>query len=416
MAESSNLLVEKRQEYAAKAKKFGEVTALITSPEDYGKKEVQEALGASDVNDVKGKLSANAAELEALGRDVDALNLEEMKSINGRRMEQLKLPIRTEIPGSSLPDDPRSLGALVVASKSWAGKNTSPMQSFDVDVGEFGMKTLLQTSAGWQPRTDNGTVLVDKVIRPVQVLDVFPSGRTDLFEIPSMEETTRTQAAAELAEDGTYAEDAFVFTRRTSPVRKIGSQIPVTDEQLDDVPGMQSLIDNRLTFGVRARFDQQIMVGDGTGSNLTGLVSASGVQTQAKGADSAASAIFKAITLVRVTGRASPTHVFMHGTDYQNLRLSQNAQGDYQFGPPYAPGEATAWGLPIIQTEALTAGTAVVASVDPQWMQLWYRKDIEVQVGFINTQFKIGEKTIRADARVALWIGRGAAICKVTGL
>ena len=98
------------------------------------------------------------------------------------------------------------------------------------------------------------------------------------------------------------------------------------------------------------------------------------------------------------------------------LSMFEWAQGDYQFGPPYAPGEATAWGLPIVQTEALTAGTAVVASVDPQWMQIWYRKDIEVQIGFINTQFKIGEKTIRADLRAALWIGRGQAICKVTGL
>jgi HK97 family phage major capsid protein len=101
---------------------------------------------------------------------------------------------------------------------------------------------------------------------------------------------------------------------------------------------------------------------------------------------------------------------------WQNLRLAQNAQGDYQFGPPYVAGETTAWGLPIIQTEALTAGTAVVASVNPLWMQLYFRKDVEVQVGFINDQFIKGQKTLRGDARVALWIGRGQAICKVTGL
>lgn len=415
MAES-NLLVEKRAELAAKSKKFGEVSGLIASPDDYGKKEVQEALGASDIGTAKEKLSSAAAELEALGRDVDTLNIEEMKSVNNRRLDGLRQPIRNVIPGTSLLSEPRSFGELVTGSKSWGGSRTPVGTKVEVDLGEHGLKTLLQTSAGWQPRTGNGTLLVEKIIRPLQVIDLFPVDRTDLFEIPSMEETTRTQAAAELAEAGTYAEDAFAYTRRTSPVRKVGSEIPVTDEQLDDVPGMNALLNNRLVFGVRARIDQQLMVGDGTGSTLTGLANATNVQTQAKGADPAANAILKAITLVRVTGRASPTHVFMHGTDIQNLRLAQNAQGDYQFGPPYVAGETTAWGLPIIQTEALTAGTAVVAAVNPLWMQLYFRKDVEVQIGFINDQFIKGQKTLRGDARVALWIGRGQAICKVTGL
>jgi hypothetical protein len=415
MAES-NLLVEKRNELAAKSKKFADVSALIQSPDDYGKKEVQDALGAVDMKDAETKLGEAAKDLDNLGRDVGTLNIEEMKRANSNRLEGLKQPIRQAIPGSSMLNEPRSFGELVTSAKSWAGSRTPVGTKVEVDLGEHGLKTLLQTSAGLQPRTGNGNVLVDKIIRPVQVIDLFPVDRTDLFEIPSMEETTRTQAAAELAEAGTYQEDAFAFTRRTSPVRKIGSEIPVTDEQLDDVPGMNALLNNRLVFGVRARIDQQIMVGDGTGSTLIGLLNATNVQTQAKGADPTANAILKAITLVRVSGRASPTHVFMHGTDIQNLRLAQNAQGDYQFGPPYVAGETTAWGLPIIQTEALTAGTAVVASVNPLWMQLYFRKDVEVQVGFINDQFIKGQKTLRGDARVALWIGRGQAICKVTGL
>lgn len=417
MAES-NLLAEKRQEFAAKSKKFADVTGLIASVEDYGKKDVLDALGATDPVSAKEKLNTAAAELEALGRDVDTLMLEDMKRANASRLENLSRPVnRPTAPGtSSMLNEVPSFGELVTGSKSWAGSRTPFGQRIEVSLGDTGMKTLLQTSAGWQPRTGNGSILVDKIIRPVQVLDLFPVDRTDLFEIPSMEETTRTQAAAEMAEAASYAEDAFAFTRRTSPVKKIGSEIPVTDEQLDDVPGMNALLNNRLVFGVRARIDQQIMVGDGTGSNLTGLTSASNVQSQAKGADPTANAVLKAITLVRVSGRANPTHVFMHGTDIQNLRLAQNAMGDYQFGPPYVAGESTLWGLPIIQTEALTAGTAVVASVNPMWMQLFYRKDIEVQVGFVNDQFIKGQKTLRADARVALWIGRGQAICKVTGL
>jgi HK97 family phage major capsid protein len=282
----------------------------------------------------------------------------------------------------------------------------------EVDVD---LKTLLQTSAGWQPRTGNGDRIVDKIIRPVQLLDLIPSDTTDLFEIPFMTETTRTQAAAEIAEGGTYAEDAFVFTRSASAVRKVGSQIPATDEQLADVGVMRSLLDNRLRFGVQARLDQQILVGDGIAPNLQGVFTVSGIQTQAKGADSTANAIFKAMTLVRITGRAVPDLIVMHGTDWANVRLAQNAQGDYQFGPPTLVGADTMWGLPVTQSEALTVGNAVVGAFQT-YSQLYYKKGIEVQVGFINTQFIEGKVTLRADARVAFVIYRGAAFAKVTGL
>jgi hypothetical protein len=412
----SNLLVEKRNEYATKSKKFADAMSLVQTPDDYGKKEFQEAVGATDIPTAEEKVHQMAAEIEALGRDVKSLEIEEFKSVSNRRVLDLKKPIRDVIPGTVLSGQAKSFGELVTGAKSWMGSSTPFGTKIEVDLGEQGMKTLMQTSAGWQPRTDNGTILVDKIIRPVQVLDIFPTGRTDLFEIPSMEETTRTQAAAEISEAGTYQEDAFAFTRRSSPVRKIGSELPVTDEQLDDVPGMNTFLNDRLFFGVRACIDSQAIIGDGTGSTLKGLTNASNVQTQVKGADPAANAILKAITLVRVTGRAMPTHVLMHGTDIQNLRLAQNAQGDYQFGPPYVAGEATIWGLPIVQTEALTAGTALVAAMSPLWVQLFYRKDVEVQLGFINDQFIKGQKTLRADARVALWIGRGQAFCKVTGL
>jgi hypothetical protein len=101
----------------------------------------------------------------------------------------------------------------VIDSKEYQERGKREQLALEVDVD---LKTLLQTSAGWQPRTGNGDRVVDKVIRPVQLLDRIPTDSTDLFEIPYMEETTRTQAAAEAAEAGTYAEDAFAFTRRNS--------------------------------------------------------------------------------------------------------------------------------------------------------------------------------------------------------
>lgn len=414
MADSS-ALVEKRQELAAKAKKWGDADKLSSTEggrRDMSQKPLLELLGVQSAPEAKSAIDSLYLEIEELNRDIDDLSYNEMKSGVARVNEGLKQPIRQVLPSSRIGNEPMTFGQMVVEAKEYKSRERKQQMTLEVD---FDLKTLLQTSAGWQPRTGNGDRVVDKIIRPVQLLDRIPTDTTDLFEIPFMTETTRTQAAAEVAEAGTYAEDAFVFTRSASAVRKIGSQIPVTDEQLADVGSMRSLLDNRLRFGLEARLDQQILVGDGISPNIQGVFTVSGIQTQAKGADSTANAIFKAMTLVRITGRAIPDTVVMHGTDWANVRLAQNAQGDYQFGPPTMVGADTMWGLPVVQSEALTAGNSVVGAFTT-YSQLLYKKGIEVTAGWVGTQFIEGKMTLRADLRAAFVVYRGAAFTKVTGL
>jgi hypothetical protein len=411
----SAALTEKRQALAAKAKKWSDADKLSAGEggrRDMSNKPLLELLGVQSAPEAKAAIDSLYLEIEDLNGQIDDMAYAEMKSGVQRVNEGLKQPIRQVLPSSRIGNEPMTLGQMVVESREFKSRERKQQMAVEID---FDLKTLLQTSAGWQPRTGNGDRLVDKIIRPVQLLERIPTDTTDLFEIPFMTETTRTQAAAETAEAGTYAEDAFVFTRATSAVRKIGSQIPVTDEQLADVGSMRSLLDNRLRFGLEARLDQQILVGDGNSPNLQGLFTATGIQTQAKGADSAANAIFKAMTLVRITGRAIPDTIVMHGTDWANVRLAQNAQGDYQFGPPTMVGADTMWGLPVVQSEALTVTNALVGAFTT-YSQLLYKKGIEVTAGWVGTQFIEGKMTLRADLRAAYVIYRGAAFAKITGL
>lgn len=414
MADSS-ALAEKRKELSAKAAKWSEADKLSASEggrRDMSQKPLLELLGVQDAASAKSAIDSLYLEITDLNQEIDELSYKEQKSSVLNISDELKRPIRHTLPASGLRDGPTTFGQMVVDSKEFKSRGSKEQMRVEVDVD---LKTLLQTSAGWQPRTGNGDRVVDKIIRPVQLLDRIPTDTTDLFEVPFMTETTRTQAAAETAEAGTYAEDAFVFTRSASAVRKIGSQIPVTDEQLQDVGSMRSLLDNRLRFGLEARLDQQILVGDGISPNLQGVFTVSGIQTQAKAADSIANAIFKALTLVRITGRAIPDTIVMHGTDWANVRLAQNAQGDYQFGPPTLVGADTMWGLPVVQSEALTVSNAVVGAFNT-YSQLLYKKGIEVTAGWVGTQFIEGKMTLRADLRAAFVIYRGAAFAKITGL
>jgi HK97 family phage major capsid protein len=245
-------------------------------------------------------------------------------------------------------------------------------------------------------------MMVPFATRPIQVTDTIPSTTTGQAAVKYMEETTFTNAAVETDEAGTYQESALALTERTSPVEKIATWLPVTDEQLEDVSQVSGYIDNRLSFMLRQRLDAQILVGDGTAPNLSGILDRVGLQTQAKGADPTPDAVYKAMMLVRVTGRAIPNVVYAHPTDWQDVRLLRTTDGIYIWGSPADPGPDRIWGLPVVLTDAITLNTMLVG--DTTFAELAYRRGIDIQ------------QAIRADVRVALQVYRPSAFAQVTGV
>ena len=179
---------------------------------------------------------------------------------------------------------------------------------------------------------------------------------------------------------------------------------------------MSSIIYNPLIFGLGQRLDNQLLQGDGIAPNLEGILNATGIQTQAKGADPTGDALYKAGQKIRVTGRAQPTHVIIHPNDWQDVRLTTTADGLYLYGDPSKPGTNTLFGLKVVQSDILTEGTALVGSFMAPWAVLWERAGVEVVVGYVGTQFTEGEVTLRATGRFALQVGRPAAFCTVTGI
>ena len=212
------------------------------------------------------------------------------------------------------------------------------------------------------------------------------------------------------------AEAALALTEQSSPVRKIAVFLPVTDEQLEDEQQARGYINNRLPFMLRQRLDGQVLVGNGTAPNLRGFLNVVGIQTQAKGADPVPDAIYKGMVLSRVTGRAFPNAVVFHPLDWQDVRLLRTADGIYIWGSPSEAGPARIWGLPVVESDAITQNTALVGDF-ANFSELSVRRGIDVQVSNSHgTYFVEGKQAVRADMRVALVVYRPAAFCTVTGV
>ncbi len=200
-------------------------------------------------------------------------------------------------------------------------------------------------------------------------------------------------------------------------MQKITTSLPVTDEQLDDVAGLSSILDSRLRFDVRKRLNTQLAVGNGDTPNLEGFLDAgkTEVQTIARGSDPRFDAIYKAIIKCIFTGGATPSGIVFHPNDWQDVRLARTADGQYIMGNPSQPGPQSLYGLPCVLENAITENTTLVGDF-VNFSYVGENKGIEVQIGYVNNQFMEGKKTLRAQTRVCFTVTREAAFCTVTGM
>lgn len=307
----------------------------------------------------------------------------------------------------------KSVGELFTDSPAFKGRagSNGPEAHLDIEL-----KAVFDTVTGWTPETTRGPRIVDYVTRPIQLIDLIPNTTTGQAAVTYMEETTFVNNAAEIPEGGPYPESALGLEEKTSTVRKIGTWIPVTDEQLEDEPRVRGYLNNRLPFMIRQRLDSQLLVGSGSGTNLRGLLNTPNIQTQAKGGDPTPDAVYKAMTKIKVNGLAMPNATVWNPTDWQDVRLLRTTDGIYIWGSPSEPGPARIWGLPVVEAFGLTEGTAVVGDF-ANFSELAVRRGMDVQISNShNDFFTNGKQAVRADIRAAFIVYRPAAFATVTGV
>lgn len=322
----------------------------------------------------------------------------------------------------------KSLGEMFTetsAYKSHKGLHDGGNYEYRAALGEnlnaAEMKTLMTTSAGFAPPNDRTTRVVDFALRRPTVGDLIPTDPTTLTTIKYMEETTwgtattNANPALAVAEGDPKPEAELEWTEQSAEVEKIAVWIPVTTEQLEDVPGIQGVINNRLGMMLQLKEEDYLLTGTGVSPQIEGFLVKTGVLTQAAGGDTNIDAIYRGMTKVRVSGFAEPTAVVVHPNNWTPIRLAKTLDGLYIWGHPSDPGPERIFGKSVIVTQAITANTALTGDFQ-LYSHISRRKGITIIVGTIGNQLIENKKTIVAEMRESLEIYRASAFCKVTGL
>jgi HK97 family phage major capsid protein len=365
-------------------------------------------------------------EMTEVGKQLDPL-VEAKSAVerNKREQEERNKPQRT-VPfeggkgegsgeGQSAPSA-KSLGDMFTEHAQFKAMHKVPGARFAVDLPDVTMKTLMTTAAGLAPANPRTAKIVLSAQRRPVVADLIPQDNTTLSAIKYMEETTFTNNAAFVGEGLVKGEAALVFTERTALVETLAVWLPVTMQQMEDIDGMRAVIDNRLTLMLELKEEDGLLNGNGVSPQLDGFYNKV-TQSQAKGADATPTAIYKAITKVRVNGMAEPTGIILHPNDWQDIVTLQDLNGNYIFGNPFQmePVERL-WGKPVVATSAATENTGLLGDFQ-LYSHISRKMGIRIDISDSHdTYFIYNKLAIRAEERLSLEIYRILAFCEVTGI
>jgi len=270
-------------------------------------------------------------------------------------------------------------------------------------------------------------------VRQLRIKELISGGATNNTTIRGRRESAFANAAATVTETGALPALSVSYEEVDYPVKDIGGYIEMSENLLADYLAIGSFINSRVPYMVERTVEDQLLNGDGTSSNITGLLATSNIQTQAKSGDTAVDAIYKAITIVRfvpngvqanVQGGYEPDAIVINPTDWQNIRLAKDTANQYYGGGPFTGAYGNGafsnvdmlWGKMVVITPAIAAGTALVGAFKQcsQWFQ---RQGLTIELTNSNgTNFINRIVTLRAAERLALTVDLPNGFCQVTGL
>ena len=202
---------------------------------------------------------------------------------------------------------------------------------------------------------------------PTVVTAAFPHVPTTSNSISYLKEKAFTNNAAETAEGSAKPESKFEFEADDAPVRTVAHFVKVTKQLAADAPALAAYINQRMMYGLNRRIEKQLLVGDGSSQNLSGIFKTGNYTVHGFTEDNmpTGSTVLDLIRRCAATMRKAgytPNVVFLNPMDFDTLRGMKDSNGNYMMGSPLQAGtDIRPWGLRVIESPEVTEGKFMVA-------------------------------------------------------
>lgn len=392
---------------------FNTVNTELKNLRDNHDKELKAA------NDGSAEAKAKVEELEG--------KLDEMSQKHEQSLNDLVAEMKR--PGGGEAAQPKSLGGAFVSEAKDA-----------IDGGvllgkSFQIKDIVGTpaSGGALVRPDRDPTVYRTIggMRQLRIADLIPSIPTSSNAVEIMrlssagaaaapQGTTAGTGAGELA---TKASTTMTWELVTVSIPTIAVHTKASRQILSDAPMLQSTIDGELSYKLQLESDDQLLNGDGTGQNLTGILTDASINDVGEiafgtAADDVPAAMIEkirsAVTECQKNEYYNVNGLVLNPVDWQTLETAKATDGHYLLVAFAATaGETpTVWRVPVIVTNAIAANTFVLGD----WTlgaQRYVREGISIRTSeHHDVNFTQNAITILAEERYGLGISRPKAFTK----
>ncbi|MBE0455779.1 MAG: phage major capsid protein [Roseovarius sp.] len=311
--------------------------------------------------------------------------------------------------GGGTPLRPESWGEEFTKSQGEAIRALSESNRGRVALNVKATLTGGATSAGGLdvPARD-ATAMMPR--RRLTIRDLLNVMQVESGTVEYAQQTDRTNAAATVAEGAGKPESGLAWELRTTSAKVIAHWVKASRQILEDAPMLRGMIDGELRYGLALTEEAQLLYGDGTGSNLSGLVTnaTAFADPLSLASPTMIDMVGSAILQTALTDFA-PDGVVVHPSDWMRMRMLKDADGKYLLGDPQSQVTPQLFGLPVVATQAMTVDKFLVGSFASAGT-LYDRWQPRVEVGYENDDFTKNLVTVLAEERIALAVKWGDAL------
>ncbi len=375
---------EVKTTYEALDKKTTDLASMI----DEAKKKLSEK---ADTSDIDGRIKDIQEEIKKASERADEIERKANRGINGGAEEA------------------KTIGQRMIESNEYKSFASRRAGTARIDV-----KAIVSLASGTARNPLQTVQTVPGIIRepdrPLMVRDLLPVGNTNSMTIEYPKENVFTNSAATVAENTLKPESNITFTAAKADVATIAHWIPASRQVLDDAAFLQGYIDNRLREGLRQEEENQLLNGDGTGTNIEGLVT----QATAYSAPITLASWnqFDEIRLAKLQVRQSfypADAVVLNPEDWAAMELLKDGEGRYLHAAVTSGAVPRLWGMRVVESDALAPGDFLVGAFGLA-AQIWDRQQASVMVSTEDRDnFVKNMVTILAEERLALTVYRPKA-------
>jgi HK97 family phage major capsid protein len=269
--------------------------------------------------------------------------------------------------------------------------------------------TVLSDSTTVFPYQKPGVIQGD--FAPLTIRQVLPSIAVSSNMVNSLREDAWNNSAAAVAQGAAKPESDLTFEQYNVPVETVAHWIKVSNQLLADAPAIAAYIDTRARDGLAQEIDRQLLLGNGTTPNLSGLTDSGNFTAySAVSDDLLVDAINRAKYQLWAIGR-TPDTVIVNPADWGAMERTREGAGSglYLYGTPGMMAGVNPFGVRVVLSNYMPVGNFLIGALNGSTV-VYNRQGATVELGYVSDDFTKNLVTIRVEERLGLGVERPTGI------